>query len=175
MQSKSIYMQYMYSTKAVIVHMFTVCVLIIIINNNNKHHPSADVDRLYAPCSDGGRGLKQIESAYQSCIVRLNSCLADSSDPFIYTDDTGVTPENLYTRSSAWLVTLLHSCGGVLLRTTSCRAYTGIHPSRLKVASSKRLKQMRDITVRVAVLFVCDPGAESLCTESIAVSLSNRL
>ena len=47
------------------------------------HHPSADVDRLYAPCSDGGRGLQQTESAYQSCIVRLNCYLADSSDPFI--------------------------------------------------------------------------------------------
>ena len=44
-----------------------------------------------------------------------------------------------------------------------------------KVASSKRLKQMRDITVRVAVLFVCGPGAGRLCTRSIAVSLSNRL
>ena len=36
-----------------------------------------------------------------------------------------MTPENLHTRSSAWLVALLHSCGEVLLRTTSCRAYTG--------------------------------------------------
>ena len=44
-------------------------------------HPPADVDRLYAPCSDGGRGLQQIESTYQSCIVRLNCYLADSSDP----------------------------------------------------------------------------------------------
>ena len=55
------------------------------------------------------------------------------------------------------------------------QAYTGMHPSRLKVAWSKRLKQMRDITVCVAVLFVCGPGARSLCTGSIAVSLSNRL
>ena len=47
------------------------------------HHPSADIDRLYAPCSDGGTGLQQIESTYQSCIVRLNCYLADSSNPFI--------------------------------------------------------------------------------------------
>ena len=48
------------------------------------HHPAADVDRLYAPCSEGDRGLQQIESTYQSCIVRLNSCyLAHSSGPFI--------------------------------------------------------------------------------------------
>ena len=50
-----------------------------------------------------------------------------------------------------------------------------MYPSGLKVALSKRLKQMRDIAIRVAVLFVCGPGAESLCTRSIAVSLSNRL
>ena len=47
------------------------------------HHSSADVDRVYAPCSDGGRGLQQIESTYQSCIVKLNCYLADSPDPFI--------------------------------------------------------------------------------------------
>ena len=47
------------------------------------HHPAADVDRLYAPSSDGGRGLQQIESTYQSCIVRLNCYLADNSDPFM--------------------------------------------------------------------------------------------
>ena len=47
------------------------------------HHSAADVDRLYAPCSDGGRGLQQIELTYQSCIVRLNCYLAHSSDPFI--------------------------------------------------------------------------------------------
>ena len=59
-----------------------------------------------------------------------------------------------------------------MLPTTSCRTYTGMHPSQLNVASSKRLKQMQDITVCVAVLFVCDPGAGSLCTGSIVVSLS---
>ena len=120
------------------------------------HHPSADVDRLYAPCSDGGRGLQQIESTYQSLQMTWEC-------------DSG----NLHTQSSAWLVALLHSCGGVLLWTTSRRTYTGMHPSWLKVASSKCLKQMRDIIVRVAVLFVCGLGAGSLCTSSIAVSLSS--
>ena len=46
-------------------------------------HPAADVDRLYAPCSDGGRGLQKIQSTYQSCSLRLNCNLADNSDPFI--------------------------------------------------------------------------------------------
>ena len=58
---------------------------------------------------------------------------------------------------------------------TSRRAYTGMHPAWLKVASSKRLNQMRDITVRVAVLFVYGPGVGSLCMGSITVSLSNHL
>ena len=54
-----------------------------LLSMHGVHHPSADVDRLYAPCSDRGRELQQIESTYQSCIVRLNCYLADSSDPFM--------------------------------------------------------------------------------------------
>ena len=54
-----------------------------LLSMHGVHHPAADVDRLYAPCSDGGRGLQQIESTFQSCIVRLNCYLADSSDPFM--------------------------------------------------------------------------------------------
>ena len=54
-----------------------------LLSMHGVHHPSADVDRLYAPCSDGGRGLQQIESAYKSCIVRLNCYLADRSDPLM--------------------------------------------------------------------------------------------
>ena len=47
------------------------------------HHPSADVDRLYAPCNEGGRGLQQIEAMYKSCIVGLDCYLGDSSDPYM--------------------------------------------------------------------------------------------
>ena len=54
-----------------------------LLSMHGVHHIAADVDRLYAPCSDGGRGLQQIESTYQSCIVRLNCYLDDSSDPFM--------------------------------------------------------------------------------------------
>ena len=106
--------------------------------------------------------------------MRLNCYLADSSDPFIQMIrecDSGKS-SHLIKRMAC---RLLHSCRGVLLWTTSRRAYTGMHPSQLKVALSKRLKQMRDITVCVAVLFVCGPGVGSLCTGSIAVILSNRL
>ena len=56
------------------------------------HHPSADVDRLYAPCNEGGRGLQQIEAMYKSCIVELDCYLRDSSDPYmqlVYECDSG--------------------------------------------------------------------------------------
>ena len=56
-----------------------------LVSMHGVHHPAADVDRLYAPCSDGDRGLQQIESTYQSCIARLNCYLADSSDRFMQT------------------------------------------------------------------------------------------
>ena len=50
---------------------------------HGAHHSSADVDRLYAPCNEGGRGLQQIESVYQSCIVGLDRYLRDSPDPYM--------------------------------------------------------------------------------------------
>ena len=56
------------------------------------HHPSADVDRLYAPCNEGGRGLQQIEAMYKSCIVGLECYLRDSSDLYmqlVYECDSG--------------------------------------------------------------------------------------
>ena len=56
------------------------------------HHPSADVDRLYALCNEGGRGLQQIEAIYKSCIVGLECYLRDSSDPYmqlVYECDSG--------------------------------------------------------------------------------------
>jgi hypothetical protein len=31
---------------------------------HGQHHPKADIDRLYVPRKDGGRGLMQIEGAY---------------------------------------------------------------------------------------------------------------
>ena len=48
------------------------------------HHPSADIDLLYAPCNEGGQGLQQIEAMYKSCIVGLDSYLRDSSDLYMW-------------------------------------------------------------------------------------------
>ena len=56
------------------------------------HHPSADVDRLYVPCTEGGWGLQQIEAMYKSCIVGLVCYLGDSSDRYmqlVYECDSG--------------------------------------------------------------------------------------
>ena len=56
------------------------------------HNPSADVDRLYAPCNEGGRGLQQIEAINKSCIVGLECYLNDSSYPYmqlVYECDSG--------------------------------------------------------------------------------------
>ena len=47
------------------------------------HNPAADVDRLYAPCTEGGQGLQQIQSTYQSSIVGLDCYLRSSSDLFM--------------------------------------------------------------------------------------------
>ena len=79
------------------------------------------------------------------------------------------------TRSRAWLVALLHSCGGIWLRTTRRRACTEVGPWHLTVSSSKRLRWMRNISECATVLFVCGHGAGNLCTVSIAVSLSSLL
>ena len=50
------------------------------------------MDRLYAPCNEGGWGLQQIEAMYKSCIVGMDSYRGDSSDPYmqlVYECDSG--------------------------------------------------------------------------------------
>ena len=50
------------------------------------------MDRLYASCNEGGRGLQQIEAMYKSCIVGLDCYLGDSSNPYmqlVYECDSG--------------------------------------------------------------------------------------
>ena len=54
-----------------------------LLSMHGVHHPATDVDRLYAPCTKGGRALQQIESTYQSCIVGLDCYLRNSSDLFM--------------------------------------------------------------------------------------------
>ena len=46
-------------------------------------HLAAGIDWLYALCAEGGRGLHQIESKYQSFIVGLDCYLCSSSNLFM--------------------------------------------------------------------------------------------
>ena len=55
-------------------------------------------------------------------------------------------------RSNAWPGSLLHSCRGVSLKTTSQRACMEVGPSCVMVSSSKHLRRMRNISIHEAVL-----------------------
>ena len=133
------------------------------------HHPSADVDRLYAPCNEGGRGLQQIEAMYKSCTVGLECYLRDSSDPYmqlVHECDSGRSRYSI--KSMACRFT-------AQLRRDLAKDDTQVLPWHLTVSSSKRLRWMRNISACATVLFVCGHGAGNLCTVSIAVSLSSLL
>ena len=94
------------------------------------HHPAADVDRLYASCTKGSQGLRQIESMYQSCIVVLDCYLRNSYDMQWY---RSVMLGGPLVRFNAWLISL---------RTTSRRVYMEVGSSCLVVSLSKHLRQM---------------------------------
>ena len=47
---------------------------------NRMHHPKADVDRLYLPRAQGGRGLIQFELAYKTTTIGLAKYLEISND-----------------------------------------------------------------------------------------------
>ena len=47
---------------------------------NRMHHPKADVERLYIPRSEGGRGLMQLEINFKSTTIGLHKYLATTDD-----------------------------------------------------------------------------------------------
>ena len=94
------------------------------------YYPATDMDWLYAPCVEGGRGLEQIESTYQSCIVGLDCYLRGSSDPLMQLVQS-VMLEGPLIQSYAWPVNLLNSCKGVWLGTTSRRVCMEVHETIL--------------------------------------------
>lgn len=47
------------------------------------HHPKADVERIYIKRSNGGRGLIELESAYNIAIVGLSDYIKQGSDKFM--------------------------------------------------------------------------------------------
>jgi hypothetical protein len=50
---------------------------------HGQHHPKTDVDRLYVPRKEGGRGLMQIEAARAVEITKLVEYIDRKEDPLI--------------------------------------------------------------------------------------------
>ena len=51
------------------------------------HHPKSDVDRLYLPRTEGGRGLVQLELSYKTTIIGFNKYLQETEDTLLRHDD----------------------------------------------------------------------------------------
>ena len=47
---------------------------------NRMHHPKADIERLYVPRHEGGRGLMQIEMNFKSATIGLHKYLSTTND-----------------------------------------------------------------------------------------------
>jgi hypothetical protein len=50
---------------------------------HGQHHLKADIDRLYVPRKEGGRGLMQIEGAYIAKVMKLMEYVESKEDPLI--------------------------------------------------------------------------------------------
>jgi hypothetical protein len=50
---------------------------------HGQHHPKADIDRIYVPRKDGGRGLVQIEGAYITEVIKLKEYVEHTEDPLM--------------------------------------------------------------------------------------------
>jgi hypothetical protein len=50
---------------------------------HGQHHTKADVDRLYVPRKQGGRGLMQLEEAYVIEITKLMEYVESTEDPLM--------------------------------------------------------------------------------------------
>ena len=48
------------------------------------HHPKSDVDRLYLPITEGGRGLIQLELCYKSTTIGLDKYLQETQDTILH-------------------------------------------------------------------------------------------
>lgn len=52
-----------------------------ILTMSKMHHPKADVDRLYLPRITGGRGIVQLELAFETTSIKLDAYLTTTDDP----------------------------------------------------------------------------------------------
>jgi len=50
---------------------------------HGQHHPKADVDGLYVPSKQGGRGLMQLEAAHAVEVTKLVEYVDKKEDPLI--------------------------------------------------------------------------------------------
>jgi hypothetical protein len=50
---------------------------------HGQHHPRADIDCLYVPRKEGGRGLMQVEGAYIAETLNLVEHVENKEDPLI--------------------------------------------------------------------------------------------
>jgi hypothetical protein len=50
---------------------------------HGQHHPRAEIDRLYVPRKEGGRGLMQVEGAYIAETVNLVEYVESKEDQLI--------------------------------------------------------------------------------------------
>ena len=48
------------------------------------HHPTFDVDRLYLPRTEGGRGLVQLELCYKTTTIGLDKYLQETHDTLLH-------------------------------------------------------------------------------------------
>jgi hypothetical protein len=65
-----------------------IIIIIIIITRkiltiHGQNHPRADIDRLYLPRKEGGRGLMQVEGAYIAETLSLVEYVKSKEDPLI--------------------------------------------------------------------------------------------
>ena len=51
-----------------------------LLTSHRMHHPKADIDRLYLPKSNGGRGMIQLEMAYRTTTIAMSTYLSTTSD-----------------------------------------------------------------------------------------------
>ena len=47
---------------------------------NRMHHPKADVNRMYVPRKEGGRGMTNLEMCFKTITIWLNTYLLSSDD-----------------------------------------------------------------------------------------------
>ena len=47
------------------------------------HHPKADMERMYLPRNEGGRGLIRLEMAYKTATIGLDTYLDTTNDPLL--------------------------------------------------------------------------------------------